>query len=105
MEKDIIRLKEKLKRLFKKRDVVQCPPNVNHWHGATGDSGMTHIYLIPNTEKGIVEWGDPVEGKEINDRIDNAYREKYECSPYLKPMISEQARSATIRIKSHNTDS
>ena len=34
----------------------------------------------------------------INDRIDNAYREKYKGSPYLNPMIGERARSATIKI-------
>ena len=34
----------------------------------------------------------------INDRIDAAYRVKYRDSPYLKPMISAQARSATIKI-------
>ncbi len=38
-----------------------------------------------------------VEGA-INDRIDAAYRQKYRQSPYLKPMISEPARSATVRI-------
>lgn len=30
----------------------------------------------------------------INDRIDDAYREKYKGSPYLTPMISARARSA-----------
>jgi hypothetical protein len=34
----------------------------------------------------------------INDDIDDAYRRKYKGSPYLAPMISEQARSATVRI-------
>jgi hypothetical protein len=34
----------------------------------------------------------------INDRIDDAYREKYQASAYLKPMISAQARAATVRI-------
>ena len=34
----------------------------------------------------------------INDRIDDAYRAKYKRSPYLVPMISEQARSATVSI-------
>ena len=34
----------------------------------------------------------------INDRIDNAYREKYKGSPYLNSMIGERARSATIKI-------
>jgi hypothetical protein len=35
---------------------------------------------------------------EINDRIDTAYRAKYSSSPYLKPMISDRARRATVRI-------
>ena len=34
----------------------------------------------------------------INERIDDAYREKYKGSPYLNPMIGERARSATIKI-------
>jgi hypothetical protein len=34
----------------------------------------------------------------ISDRIDAAYRAKYASSPYLAPMISDRARSATVRI-------
>ncbi|QQF06198.1 DUF2255 family protein [Sinorhizobium meliloti] len=34
----------------------------------------------------------------INDRIDDAYRQKYRTSRYLAPMISERARAATVRI-------
>jgi hypothetical protein len=37
-------------------------------------------------------------GESINDCIDDAYRAKYRGSPYLKPMISAQARSATVKI-------
>lgn len=40
---------------------------------------------------------EPVEGA-IQERIDDAYRAKYKCSPYLKPMISERARLATVKI-------
>ncbi len=40
---------------------------------------------------------EKVEGP-VNNRIDDAYRAKYKRSPYLAPMISEQARSATVRI-------
>jgi hypothetical protein len=39
----------------------------------------------------------------INDRIDDAYRTKYDGSPYLKPMIGAQARSATVRITPRGT--
>ena len=34
----------------------------------------------------------------INDRIDAGYQAKYRGSPYLKPMVSARARSATIKI-------
>jgi hypothetical protein len=34
----------------------------------------------------------------INDQIDEAYRVKYRGSPYLRPMISERARAATVRV-------
>jgi len=35
---------------------------------------------------------------EVNNRIDAAYRTKYASSPYLKPMIGDRARAATVRI-------
>jgi len=40
---------------------------------------------------------EPVDGP-VNDRIDEAYREKYRSSPYLKPMIEGRARAATVKI-------
>jgi len=40
---------------------------------------------------------EPAEGA-INKQIDDAYRAKYQDSPYLKPMIGKRARSATIRV-------
>jgi hypothetical protein len=40
---------------------------------------------------------EPADGP-MNDRIDDAYRAKYADSPYLKPMISAGARSATVRV-------
>jgi hypothetical protein len=34
----------------------------------------------------------------INDRVDDAYREKYRGSPYLEPMIGTRARAATLKV-------
>ncbi|WP_115788770.1 DUF2255 family protein [Arthrobacter silvisoli] len=34
----------------------------------------------------------------INDRIDDAYSEKYGGSPYLPPMLSNRTRAATVRV-------
>lgn len=44
------------KQTLKKGDVVTCPPNVLHWHGASPEMGMQQLFIVPNTEKGIVEW-------------------------------------------------
>lgn len=41
---------------------------------------------------------EPVRDAKLAEQIDDAYRAKYAKSPYLKPMISERARSATMRI-------
>ena len=49
-------IKGEPKQLIRKGDVVKCPPNVVHWHGASPESKMTHLYIIPNTDKGIVNW-------------------------------------------------
>ena len=44
---------------------------------------------------------EPVDGPgddRVGDAIDDAYRAKYKGSAYLKPMIGERARAATVRI-------
>lgn len=40
---------------------------------------------------------EPVSG-DINNAIDEAYKKKYKGSPYLSPMISSRARTATVKI-------
>ena len=39
----------------------------------------------------------------INHRIDDAYRVKYQGSPYLSPMIGARARSATVKVTPRGT--
>jgi quercetin dioxygenase-like cupin family protein len=43
-------------QLFRKGDVINIPPDVEHWHGASPDSEFTHIAVNTNTQKGIVVW-------------------------------------------------
>ena len=38
-------------QLIKKGDVINIPPGVEHWHGASHDTGMTHIAINPNMQK------------------------------------------------------
>nr|WP_233208065.1 cupin domain-containing protein [Siphonobacter sp. BAB-5405] len=54
------------KQILRKGDVVKCPPNTLHWHGASPDVGMQQLYIVPNTDKGIVEWKQPVTDQEYN---------------------------------------
>jgi hypothetical protein len=46
---------------------------------------------------------EPVSGP-INDLIDDAYRAKYQGSPYLKPMIGARARSTTVKVMPREAD-
>lgn len=53
-------------RLIRKGDVIKCPPNIAHWHGASRDSSMSHVALGPDNGKGPVEWLGGVTGDEYN---------------------------------------
>ncbi|MGN7514822.1 MAG: cupin domain-containing protein [Allomuricauda sp.] len=48
------------KEKLTKGSIVKCPPNAKHWHGASPEKGMQQIYIVPNTEKGVVNWMEPV---------------------------------------------
>lgn len=46
-------------RIVHKRDVIKCAPGVEHWHGATPNSGFAYIAVTP-TQKGKTFWLEPV---------------------------------------------
>jgi quercetin dioxygenase-like cupin family protein len=41
-------------------DVVWCPPNERHWHGATSTTGMSHIAIQEALDGRVVEWLEKV---------------------------------------------
>jgi quercetin dioxygenase-like cupin family protein len=41
-------------------DVVSCPPNEKHWHGATTTTAMTHIAIKEQLDGKVVEWMEKV---------------------------------------------
>jgi len=53
-------LEGKAREKIKKGDVIKCPPNTKHWHGATENNSLTQMYILPKTENGIVTWLEPV---------------------------------------------
>jgi len=60
-------IKGQPRQTIRKGDVVKCPPNVLHWHGASPDSGLHQLYILPNTEKGIVDWKEKVTDEEYGN--------------------------------------
>ena len=59
-------IKGQPRQIIRKGDIVKCPPNVLHWHGASPDTGMQQMYILPKTEKGIVTWLQKVTDEEYN---------------------------------------
>jgi quercetin dioxygenase-like cupin family protein len=53
------------KRIIKKGEVVKCPPNIPHWHGAGKDDELIQI-AITNTQKGATVWLETVTDEEYN---------------------------------------
>ena len=49
-----------------KGDVVKCPPNIEHWHGATPNEEMTHLAIGTNTNIGGAIWLEPVKDEDYN---------------------------------------
>jgi len=41
-------------------DVIRCPPNEKHWHGATATTAMTHIAIVEHLDGKSVEWMEKV---------------------------------------------
>jgi quercetin dioxygenase-like cupin family protein len=41
-------------------DVVNVMPGIKHWHGASPNSKFSHFAINLNTEKGTVNWLEPV---------------------------------------------
>src|SRR5437763_1165268 len=61
--------KGQARRTLRKGDVIKCLPNIMHWHGASADTGMQQLYILPKTEKGIVQWLQPVTDEEYNNAV------------------------------------
>jgi len=45
---------------FKASDTVWCPPDIDHWYGATPDSPMTHLVLAGVLDGKNVVWKEKV---------------------------------------------
>lgn len=64
--KGLYQEKGKPVEVIRRGDVVKCPPNTPHWHGATPTDTMAHMAISLNTDKGGVVWLDEVSDEEYN---------------------------------------
>ncbi|MCX2585346.1 MULTISPECIES: cupin domain-containing protein [unclassified Pedobacter] len=59
--------KGKSKIILRKGDVVKCPPNIPHWHGASPDTAFVQVALT-GREKGATVWLDAVGDDDYAER-------------------------------------
>ncbi|WGQ09887.1 cupin domain-containing protein [Pedobacter gandavensis] len=59
--------KGKPKQIVKRGEVVKCQPGVEHWHGATPESGVTYIATSPS-QKGKTIWLERVTDQEYKGK-------------------------------------
>lgn len=59
--------KERSKKILRKGDVIKCPPNVPHWHGASADSSFVQV-AITNRHLGETVWLQEVTNEEYKSQ-------------------------------------
>lgn len=56
-------------QIIRKGDVIKIAPDLEHWHGASADSGMAHIAISLNLDQGGVVWLQPVTEEEYKTKL------------------------------------
>jgi len=74
-------------QLIREGDVVKIPKNVEHWHGASHKSAMTHIAIVTDLDNDKTTWLEQVTDAE------------YDC--YLQPEKGTNVNLTVAAIKNH----
>lgn len=64
--KGLYQEKGKQVKTINKSETIVCDPDVEHWHGASPTSQMTHIAITNDKGSGNVVWLRPVTDEEYN---------------------------------------
>lgn len=54
-------------QLLKTGDVVEIKPDVLHWHGASPNSGFTHVGITPKASENAPTWYEAVSDNEYGN--------------------------------------
>lgn len=57
--------KGQLKKVLRKGDVIKCPPNTPHWHGASADTAFVQV-AVTGREGGATVWLEEVTDEEYH---------------------------------------
>lgn len=60
--------KGKPMQILRKGDVARCPPDVEHWHGASHENWFVQLAITPEHQKGRVIWHHEVSEEEYQKR-------------------------------------
>ena len=55
-------------QVIRQGDVVLCPPNVKHWHGAAPNAAMTHLAIGERLDGKSVTWMEKVSDEQYTAR-------------------------------------
>jgi 4-carboxymuconolactone decarboxylase len=64
--KGLYQEKGKPVKTINKGETIICNPDIEHWHGASPESQMTHIAITNDKGEGSVIWLKPVTDEEYN---------------------------------------
>ena len=56
------------RKTMKKGEVIKVPANTRHWHGATENTTLMQMYILPKTENGFVAWMEPVTDEQYKSK-------------------------------------
>lgn len=78
---------------FSEGETVWCPPDIDHWHGATPHAPMTHLVITGSRDGENVIWKDKVTDAEYQQAI------QADDAPVFNAL--SQADQALVRVSAH----
>ena len=97
-------------RPIKKGDVIWCPPNVKHWHGATANSAMSHIAIAPNASQNQATWYEKVQlptdlaSMAKSNNMTTVYKAELQKIQQTTPLTVKQLAIVPIALLSEQGD-
>ena len=91
-------------QLIQKGDVVKIPKNSCHWHGASHNSTMRHIALVPEFDKDTTDWLQAVSEEEYNTFKAPVYEVENKLTPISIMNHEELWANYISKIKETNLD-